>query len=122
MNTKVNLMAAGGTAAVAVSKPAVKTDCQKDAFSKTLDEAQQAREQKAARTDDTAKDHEGKAVKPEDKAADAPEKAEDGGKEAPALMPVSHTSQQAQIRVVVDGQGNFVRAELLPPKTQLPRL
>lgn len=80
MNTKVNLMAAGGTAAVAVSKPAVKTDCQKDAFSKTLDGAQQAREQKAARTDDTAKDHEGKTVKPEDKTADAPEKAEDGGK------------------------------------------
>lgn len=47
-----------------------------------------------------------------------PPQVEDGGKEAPALMPVSHTSQQAQIHIVLDGQGNFVRAELLPPKTQ----
>lgn len=48
-----------------------------------------------------------------------PPQAEDGGPETPALMPVSHTSQQAQICVTLDGQGNFVRAELLPPKTQL---
>jgi CRISPR-associated protein Csd1 len=47
-----------------------------------------------------------------------PPQAEEGGREAPALLPVSHTSQQAQIHVVIDGQGNFVRAELLPPKTQ----
>ena len=47
-----------------------------------------------------------------------PPQAEDGGRETPALMPVSHTSQQAQICVTLDGQGNFVRAELLPPKTQ----
>lgn len=47
-----------------------------------------------------------------------PPQAEEGGKEAPALMPVSHTSQQAQIHVVLDAEGNFQRAELLPPKTQ----
>jgi CRISPR-associated protein Csd1 len=47
-----------------------------------------------------------------------PPQAEDGGKEAPALMPVSHTSQQAHICVTLDGKGNFHRAELLPPKTQ----
>ena len=47
-----------------------------------------------------------------------PPQAEDGGRETPALMPVSHTSQQAQIHVILDGQGNFVRAELLPPKKQ----
>lgn len=43
----------------------------------------------------------------------------DGEKEVPALMPVSHTSQQAHIAVTLDGQGNFIRAELLPPKTQM---
>lgn len=43
----------------------------------------------------------------------------DGEREAPALMPVSHTSQQAQIHVVLDGEGNFLRAELLPPKSQV---
>ena len=48
-----------------------------------------------------------------------PPQAEDGGKEAPALMPVSHTSQQAHIHVVIDGNGNFVRAELLPLKMQI---
>ncbi len=48
----------------------------------------------------------------------SPPQAEDGGREAPALMPVSHTSQQAQICVTLDGEGNFQRAELLPPKTQ----
>lgn len=37
----------------------------------------------------------------------------------PALMPISHTSQQAHILVVLDGEGNFERAELFPPKTQL---
>ena len=47
-----------------------------------------------------------------------PPQAENGGKEAPALMPVSHTSQQAHIHVVIDGDGNFVRAELLPLKMQ----
>ena len=47
-----------------------------------------------------------------------PPQAEEGGKETPTLMPVSHTSQQAQIHVTLDGQGNFVRAELLPPKMQ----
>ena len=47
-----------------------------------------------------------------------PPQAENGGKEAPALMPVSHTSQQAHIHVVIDGAGNFVRAELLPLKMQ----
>jgi CRISPR-associated protein Csd1 len=31
----------------------------------------------------------------------------------PPLLPVSHTSQQAHIRVVLDGAGNFLRAELL---------
>ena len=33
-------------------------------------------------------------------------------------MPVSHTSQQAQICVTLTSEGNFQRAELLPPKTQ----
>lgn len=47
-----------------------------------------------------------------------PPQAEDGSKETPALMPVSHTSQQAHIHVVIDGDGNFVRAELLPLKAQ----
>lgn len=47
-----------------------------------------------------------------------PPQAENGSKEAPALMPVSHTSQQAHIHVVIDGNGNFVRAELLPLKMQ----
>ncbi|MDL2271824.1 type I-C CRISPR-associated protein Cas8c/Csd1 [Desulfovibrio sp. OttesenSCG-928-I05] len=41
----------------------------------------------------------------------------DGQKETPALMPVSHTSQQAHIHVVLDGEGVFQYAELLPPKT-----
>lgn len=41
----------------------------------------------------------------------------DGEKEVPALMPISHTSQQAHIAVTLDGEGNFLRAELLPPKT-----
>ncbi|HCR12848.1 MAG TPA: type I-C CRISPR-associated protein Cas8c/Csd1 [Solidesulfovibrio sp.] len=48
----------------------------------------------------------------------SPPQAEDGGKEAPALMPVSHTSQQAHICVTLNSEGNFQRAELLPPKTQ----
>lgn len=47
-----------------------------------------------------------------------PPQVGDGGKEAPALMPVSHVGQQAHIHVVLDAKGNFVRAELLPPKTQ----
>jgi len=48
-----------------------------------------------------------------------PPQAEDGGKEAPALMPVSHTSQQAHICVTLDSEGNFKRAELMPLKAQL---
>ena len=48
-----------------------------------------------------------------------PPQAEDGGKEAPALMPVSHTSQQAHICVTLDNEGNFKRAELMPLKAQL---
>lgn len=40
------------------------------------------------------------------------------GPEVPALMPVCHTSQQAHIRVTLDAGGNFIRAELLPPKSQ----
>jgi len=34
------------------------------------------------------------------------------------LMPISHTNQNAHIRVVLDGKGNFVRAEVLE-KTQI---
>ncbi|WP_235669692.1 type I-C CRISPR-associated protein Cas8c/Csd1 [Solidesulfovibrio carbinolicus] len=49
----------------------------------------------------------------------APPQAEDGGQEAPALMPVSHTSQQAHICVTLDSEGKFHRAELLPRKSQL---
>lgn len=48
-----------------------------------------------------------------------PPQAEDGGKEAPTLMPVSHTSQQAHICVTLDSEGNFKRAELMPLKAQL---
>lgn len=43
----------------------------------------------------------------------------DGEKEIPALMPVSHTSQQAHICIELDLEGNFKRAELLPPKKQM---
>ncbi|MBQ6668637.1 MAG: type I-C CRISPR-associated protein Cas8c/Csd1, partial [Deltaproteobacteria bacterium] len=39
------------------------------------------------------------------------------GPEFPALLPVSHVSQQAHIQVSIDGEGNFQRAELLPVKT-----
>ena len=48
-----------------------------------------------------------------------PPQAEDGSKETPALMPVSHTSQQAHICVTLDAEGNFIRAELMPLKKQL---
>ena len=48
-----------------------------------------------------------------------PPQAEDGGKEAPALMPVSHTSQQAHICVTLKKDGTFHRAELMPRKSQL---
>jgi len=48
-----------------------------------------------------------------------PPQAEEGGKEAPALMPVSHTSQQAHICVTLDSEGKFHRAELMPRKSQL---
>ena len=41
-----------------------------------------------------------------------------GEKEIPALMPVSHTSQQAHIEVVLDEKGNFLEAALLPQKAQ----
>ena len=53
-----------------------------------------------------------------DRAYTDPPQAEEGGREAPALMPVSHTSQQAHICVTLDSEGNFHRAELMPPKTQ----
>lgn len=43
----------------------------------------------------------------------------DGEKEVPALMPISHVSQQVHIHVTLDGEGNFIRAKLLPPKTQM---
>lgn len=43
----------------------------------------------------------------------------DNEKALPILMPVSHTSQQAHIHVTLDGQGNFVDAELLPLKKQI---
>jgi CRISPR-associated protein Csd1 len=43
----------------------------------------------------------------------------DAEKETPALMPVSHVSQQAHIHVMLDGQGNFLDAELLPLKKQI---
>ena len=46
-----------------------------------------------------------------------PPQVEDGSKEAPALMPISHTSQQAHICVTLDAAGNFVRAELMPLKS-----
>ena len=42
-----------------------------------------------------------------------PPQAENGGKEAPALMPVSHTSQQAHIHVVIDGAGALAGRKLL---------
>ena len=48
-----------------------------------------------------------------------PPQVEDGSKEAPALMPISHTSQQAHICVTLDAAGNFVRAELMPLKKQI---
>lgn len=41
------------------------------------------------------------------------------GREIPALLPVSHVSQQAHLCVTIDGEGNFTRAEVLPPKTQV---
>ncbi len=44
---------------------------------------------------------------------------DDGKKEVQGLMPVSHASQQAHIEVTLDGEGNFIRAELLPAKTQI---
>lgn len=40
----------------------------------------------------------------------------DGQGAPPALMPISHTSQQAHILVVLDDGGNFIRAELAPKK------
>lgn len=35
------------------------------------------------------------------------------------LMPISHTPQNAHINIVLDGAGNFLRAAVLPPKTQI---
>lgn len=43
----------------------------------------------------------------------------DSKKEVQGLMPVSHTSQQAHIEVTLDDKGNFLRAGLLPSKTQI---
>lgn len=43
----------------------------------------------------------------------------EGKTETPALMPVSHINQQAHIHIVLDAEGNFLRAELLPPKMQV---
>jgi len=43
----------------------------------------------------------------------------DNEKETPALMPVSHISQKAHIHVILDGQGIFRDAELLPPQKQV---
>jgi CRISPR-associated protein Csd1 len=43
----------------------------------------------------------------------------DNEKEVPALMPVSHISQQAHIHVTLDEQGNFLDAELLPRHKQI---
>lgn len=34
------------------------------------------------------------------------------------LLPISHTAQNAHINIVIDGQGNFRRAEVLQEKTQ----
>jgi CRISPR-associated protein Csd1 len=41
-----------------------------------------------------------------------------GKTEGPVLMPISHTLQNAHINMVIDGQGNFLRAEPLE-KTQI---
>ena len=35
------------------------------------------------------------------------------------LMPISHTSQNAHIKSVIDGAGNFIKASVLPDKTQV---
>jgi CRISPR-associated protein Csd1 len=35
------------------------------------------------------------------------------------LMPTSHTSGNAHINIVIDGEGNFKRAAVLPAKTQI---
>lgn len=43
----------------------------------------------------------------------------DGKKEVQGIMPISHTSQQAHIEVTLDEKGKFIRAELLPAKTQI---
>lgn len=47
---------------------------------------------------------------------DPPQPAD--GRGVPALSPVGHILQTAHVRVVIDGRGNFQRAELLPPKKQ----
>ncbi len=44
---------------------------------------------------------------------------DDGKKEVPGLMPVSHVSQQAHIHIILDGDGNFLDAELFPLKKQV---
>lgn len=48
-----------------------------------------------------------------------PPRTEDGGKETPPLMPLSHVGQQAHIHVVIDGRGEIQRAMLFPRKTQV---
>jgi CRISPR-associated protein Csd1 len=35
------------------------------------------------------------------------------------LMPTSHTSGNAHINIVIDGEGHFKRAAVLPAKTQI---
>ncbi len=35
------------------------------------------------------------------------------------LMPISHTSQNAHINIVINSEGNFIKAMVLPDKTQL---
>ena len=35
------------------------------------------------------------------------------------LLPIGHTIQNAHINIVVDGQGNFIEASVLPPKSQI---
>ena len=46
-----------------------------------------------------------------------PPQPTDGQQEC-ALIPECHISQQAHIRVAITAEGNFARAELLPPKSQ----
>ncbi|MEN1760938.1 type I-C CRISPR-associated protein Cas8c/Csd1 [Anoxynatronum sibiricum] len=36
------------------------------------------------------------------------------GEDAPVLLPICHTTQKAQITVVIDGEGNYLRASIIP--------